>query len=171
MNYFTGTADWHYLRKFSLTSSQTHKAFAIAIKNYKDDEAWVSAASHLYGDDWREVLNVGPVDEVQANEQEGNERNHNISKEEEEEKGAGLLRPVSIQTYTSIISSNESDELKREALIFLKDYIGFTSSNNEVDESRGDNDEIGDEQEGDESTGKIVESQQEAKIIVDNLNI
>ena len=116
-------------------------------------------------------MNVGPVDEVQANEQEGNERNHNISKEEEKEKGAGLLRPVSIQTYTSIISSNESDELKREALIFLKDYIGFTSSNNEVDESRGDNDEIGDEQEGDESTGKIVESQQEAKIIVDNLNI
>ena len=45
-----GTADWHYLRKFSLTSSQAHGAFNKAFPMYKNDESWIAVAQYMYGD-------------------------------------------------------------------------------------------------------------------------
>ena len=55
-----GTADWHYMRKFSLTSSQGHGAFFAALPAYQDDERWIEVAVHIYGEDWKEVLKIPP---------------------------------------------------------------------------------------------------------------
>ena len=54
-----GTADWHYLRKFSLTSSQSHSAFEKAIFDFKEDSNWVAVAEYLYGEtEWRDKLKI-----------------------------------------------------------------------------------------------------------------
>ena len=43
-----GMADWHYLRKFSLTSSQAHKSFILAFPDYRTNESWVAVGRYLY---------------------------------------------------------------------------------------------------------------------------
>ena len=53
-----GTADWHWLRKFSLTSSQAHGAFIKGIQSFKDDPAWIHVARYLYGADWQTELGI-----------------------------------------------------------------------------------------------------------------
>ena len=52
----SGTADWHYLRKFSLTSSQAHGAFVKAFPAFKNNASWISVAKYLYGETWRVTL-------------------------------------------------------------------------------------------------------------------
>ena len=65
--YLEGTADWHWLRKFSLTSSQAHHAFKQAIPLNQNDEAWIDVAEYLHGtSNWRSDLKL-PLDE--SNEQ------------------------------------------------------------------------------------------------------
>ena len=61
--FFAGTADWHYLCKFSLTSSQAHGAFVKAFPDFKEDESWIAVAQYMYGDSWRTTLNVPLEDE------------------------------------------------------------------------------------------------------------
>lgn len=44
-----GSADWHQLRKFSLTSSQTFESFKLAFPLFKDDNSWVHMAKYAFG--------------------------------------------------------------------------------------------------------------------------
>ena len=56
---FEGTADWHYLRKFSLTSSQAHRAFKRGFSMFQNDPAWINVAKYLYGEEsWRKELGL-----------------------------------------------------------------------------------------------------------------
>ncbi|GFH62179.1 predicted protein [Chaetoceros tenuissimus] len=54
-----GTADWFWLRKFSLTSSQAHGAFLKLLPDKKDNDDWIKVATYIYGEDWAEVLDLG----------------------------------------------------------------------------------------------------------------
>ncbi len=58
-----GTADWHWLRKFSLTSSQAHGSFVKAIVLFHDDPAWRRVAEYLYGPDWEQKLGIEKPDD------------------------------------------------------------------------------------------------------------
>ena len=59
-----GTADWHYLRKFSLTSSQAHHAFNQAIQLNQDNDEWIDVAKYLHGtSNWRSDLHL-PLNET-----------------------------------------------------------------------------------------------------------
>ena len=59
MTLLQGTADWHWLRKFSLTSSQANGAFEKAFSLFNDDEDWITVAKYLYGErNYREKLLV-----------------------------------------------------------------------------------------------------------------
>ena len=49
-----GTADWHYGRKFSLTSSQASRSFQVAFINYQMNDDWVQVARNLFGDEYYE---------------------------------------------------------------------------------------------------------------------
>ena len=44
-----GTADWHYGRKFLITSSQSNASFEIAFINYQNDSNWCNVAEYLFG--------------------------------------------------------------------------------------------------------------------------
>jgi hypothetical protein len=72
---FPGTADWHYLRKFSLTSSQAHGCFIAAFPFFKHSEAWKSIAQYIYGDNYRNILLKTNSSEVSHGAEEECERN------------------------------------------------------------------------------------------------
>ena len=77
-----GTADWHYLRKFSLTSSQAHHAFRQAIELHQDDDAWIDVAKYLHGTrSWRSDLNL-PLNE------QGNNNDEDSTSSNEDDAGA-----------------------------------------------------------------------------------
>ena len=70
--FYIGSADWFWLRRFSLTSSQGHKAFKIAFPIFKEEPHWIRVAEYLFGDSWQQELNV--VEEgVLPGEQEENQ--------------------------------------------------------------------------------------------------
>lgn len=54
-----GTADWHWGRKFSLTSSQGHKSFEAAFAHFQDREHWKTVAEHLWGQNWKSISGLG----------------------------------------------------------------------------------------------------------------
>jgi len=68
-----GTADWHYFRKFSLTSSQAHRAFLSAITLHHNDQSWIALAEYLYGEDWRDVLKIQEEAEEETSEEQATE--------------------------------------------------------------------------------------------------
>ena len=47
-----GTADWHLLRKLSLTSSQSHESIKALLPDYGNDEDVVKVMKYLEGPDW-----------------------------------------------------------------------------------------------------------------------
>ena len=49
-----GTADWHRGRQFSMTSSQSSRAFRMALIIYQNDNDWCSVAQYLYGEKYHE---------------------------------------------------------------------------------------------------------------------
>ena len=65
-----GTADWHWLRKFSLTSSQAHQAFLKAIPVHSDNDKWISVAEYLYGAEWIGHLHLNDAQETSAEQQD-----------------------------------------------------------------------------------------------------
>ena len=140
-----GTADWHYMRKFSLTSSQASKAFVLAFPDYKNDESWICVAKYLYGDDWREKLNVASAPIVD---------NENL-----ESSSSGTENELFM--YFNEIVLDEDDELANQALQFLKEYIGSMQPGN-------NNDEEGNRNFVEE---KVIENEVEAKEIVDRLHL
>ena len=46
-----GTADWHWGRKFSFTSSHGQKLFIAAFENFKGVSEWKMVASYIWGRD------------------------------------------------------------------------------------------------------------------------
>ena len=51
-----GTSDWHWLRKFSLTSSQANGSFVKAFPLFLEDNDWINVATYLYGENWSDKL-------------------------------------------------------------------------------------------------------------------
>ncbi len=148
-----GTADWHYLRKFSLTSSQAHGAFEVAFPDFKENESWIAVAKYLYGrDDWRQALLH--VTDAAAEIQEADDGN---------EEDYGPTRPCPIDVYVQQIIPGEDDHPSRAALEFLKKYVGsLQPAVDEDDENCASSDQV----EGE----TVVEDQNEAKSIVDELS-
>jgi hypothetical protein len=114
----SGTADWHYLRKFSLTSSQAHMAFIKAFPAYQDHIAWIEVAKYLYGNDWKTVLNV---------DDKSNQMPTQRTNDSNVDDAAGTL-----ETYLYNIIPNEDDPASTAALHILKAYVG-NSGNDSVD--------------------------------------
>ena len=57
MTLLQGTADWHWLQKFSLTSSQVNGALEKVFSLFVDDEDWIAVAKYFYGEEnWRDKL-------------------------------------------------------------------------------------------------------------------
>lgn len=50
-----GTADWHWGRKFSLTSSHSHEAFEAAFSLFKNKCHWKIVAEYLHGPTWSSI--------------------------------------------------------------------------------------------------------------------
>jgi len=117
--YFTiikiGTADWHYLRKLSLTSSQAHMAFKKAFIAYKCEPAWLAVAVYLYGNDWRSALNItDPVPVPTAGASAADADAGAASQEEED-----LRHTRSVHDYvTNLPIPEEDDDVAQDALDF-----------------------------------------------------
>ena len=47
-----GSADWHLLRKLSLTSSQSHESIKALLPDYGGNEDVVTVMKYLEGPDW-----------------------------------------------------------------------------------------------------------------------
>lgn len=56
--FLKGTADWHLLRRFSLTSSQGNKAFLRALPDFREKQEWKEVATYLYGNGWADILKL-----------------------------------------------------------------------------------------------------------------
>ena len=141
-----GTADWHYLRKFSLTSSQAHKAFVLAFPDYQTNESWIAVARYVYGDErWREKLNVvsdvgvGIGVELGAGESEdvGVEVDSEIVGEGMGVDDGGL---PTIFAYLNQITIDLDDDPAVEALAFAKKFVGFRIIDDEGESSNEDSD-------------------------------
>ena len=161
---FVGTADWHYLRKFSLTSSQAHKAFTLAFPAYKTNESWIAVAKYLYGDnEWKQKLNVVDDDPgVGVGVGAGAGANANV-----DEAVNDLLVDAggvaTIYGYLSQIVPNEGDVPTYDALNFAKKFVGSAIPDEESDDESGEEEERADE--------LVVENDAEAKkILYDELN-
>ena len=129
-----GTADWHYLRKFSLTSSQAHKAFILAFPDYRTNESWVAVGRYLYGDDWKEKLNV--VDNVGL-EVEGLEVGTGVD-DVDVGTGVGVGDEggiLTIRFYLNQIVPDEGDLPTYDALNLAKKYVGTVMPDNEGEEN------------------------------------
>jgi hypothetical protein len=114
-----GTADWHYLRKFSLTSSQANRAFLQSIVEYKDDPSWAAIALYLYGNDWMKILNLTPatppLEESNDGASEGSSERQN---NDDDQPGADPFDPPCIKDYLCDgIAYDESIVCAREKLL------------------------------------------------------
>jgi hypothetical protein len=113
-HFILGIADWHYLRKFSLTSSQAHMAFLKAFPAYQDQMAWIEVAKYLYGNDWKTILNVDdksnqiPTDDI---------------------IGIAEDDSCTLETYLYDIIPEEEDPTSAAALNILKTYVGYSGNN------------------------------------------
>ena len=148
--YFTGTACWHYLRKFSLTSSQAHTAFLALIPKYKDDASFVKVAEYLYGPEWASILKI--VDDTPNNANDANVQNETA--DEDATNGTDdHLNPETLKNFVKAFPiPDEDDEAQTAALNFIESYVVV-----EEDEDRDDHST---------EEGVVIESEDEAKTIV-----
>ena len=164
----TGTADWHYLRKFSLTSSQAHQAFVSAFPAFKDDEAWIAVAEYLYGKDtWRETLNIR--EDIPSNDEEGSESEDDVQNAAQVDP----LNPLTIQAYLSSYIVDEDDEdavSKMRALSFAKRYV-FGDMQEEGEAMPGTDSALPSTFNQDsDAEGIVVESESDARKVINDMN-
>ncbi len=126
------TADWHYMRKFSLTSSQAHSAFIAAFSEFKDEEAWISVAEYLYSTEWRATLL--PDEESTSSDDE----NASGADEREDEGVATLSTNSPLADFLNKRPiPDEDDQIGRLALDWAKRYVnpsGPEDTGNEEDD-------------------------------------
>ena len=114
----SGTADWHFFRKFSLTSSQAHKAFLEAFVLFKDNTSWIAVANYLYGKKWIEVLKINDEEEVaESNELDVDETGQNNEDEVDP-------TPTPIHSFIeNYIVQEEDDQGLHGVLCKLKAFV------------------------------------------------
>ena len=118
-----GTADWHWLRKFSLTSSQAHGAFVKGIQRFKDDPAWMHVARYLYGDDWQTELGITVAVDAAGADAVSDEDSDSDSDDEEDRSDP--LAPMPIEDYLRAYPiPQDGDVCKIDAVCVLKRHAG-----------------------------------------------
>jgi hypothetical protein len=93
------SADWHYMRKFSLTSSQSHAAFLISFPKFGDSNHWRMVASFF-----DEQSLIGSL---------SSESDDDETQEDEEQE---LLDQASYQAYFENITDQPSVDIIRDIL-------------------------------------------------------
>lgn len=168
MYYLLGTADWHYMRKFSLTSSQAHRSFDAAFPAFKADADFIAIAKYLYGEnDWQKTLGVvvaPPVEQpVTVNEEEGAPAD-----QEEEDPQA----QVALFNYiNSLVHDENGGAASFQALEFLKKYIGSLEPATGQNGEENENNENSENSEGVRRSQEIVAADEtEAKNIYSELS-
>ena len=138
----SGTADWHLMRKFSLTSSQAHKSFLALLPKFKENRSFIKTAEYLYGPDWATVLNI----ETSADDVDSDASTTNGSDDDDEHDP---LNPATAREYfQNFPVPDEDDDAQRAALNFIQFYV--------CDE--------------DDEDGQIVASEEEAKEEISDLS-
>ena len=113
-----GTADWHWLRKFSLTSSHAHGAFIKGIQSFKDDPAWIHFARYLYGADWQTELGITAVADAASEED-------SESDSDSDEDRSDPLAPLPVADYLRDYPFPEDNGISKiSAVGILKKYTG-----------------------------------------------
>ena len=166
-----GTADWHYLRKFSFTSSQANGSFVAAFPEYQDNESWVAVARYLYGEDqWRTKLKVGSCVGTVGTAPREQQQEEGGEDEVSQDNGGGLdrLNPPSIQLYLAEKineQNNATDDGPLDALEWLKIYVLSNDNGDEAQETGADA-----ATDAESYHGRTVTSEREAANLVNALS-
>ena len=147
------------MRQFSLTSSQANGGLEAAIPAYKDDPDWIYIAEIVYGADWRGKL-------LPQQEEEGADGHNEEDTEDPDEDENGItqgLNPLRIQEYLSrFIIPEDASPSMQPALRFLKQYV-FD------DDEQSDSDASTAPHANQDTEGAVIESEDEAKAIFEEL--
>ena len=127
-----GTADWHYLRKFSLTSSQAHIAFKKAFPAFREDESFIAVAKYMFGDEnWKSSLLT--QQQQQQDDEQINDEQVELNNDDDSSSSInadGPLNPKSLFRFISeFVPDENSDTDFLVALRFIKEYVGVQDTN------------------------------------------
>ena len=110
-----GTADWHFLRKFSFTSSQAYFSFKKAFPLFKENESWQKVAKYLWGENgWEEALGIRQT----PNEEGNNDDTSSIAPPEEEN-----IPSIESFIFNYVIDEDHAIPEFTNAISFLKPLI------------------------------------------------
>ena len=102
-----GTADWHWARRFSMTSSQTHSAMTAAYPSFKNKPHWDAVMRHLHGPNYKENRRLMSTFAINY---DGLEDNADMSHLQEED---------TIETHSDTLLSYFENERKKANLTAL----------------------------------------------------
>lgn len=132
-----------------MTSSQAHKAFDEAIHAFKNDTAWQAVAFYLYGDNWRDKLNVRGTNDVQSIPSTNCDQDHQL------QSLFDYARQLS-SDYDKIVARSHD----KEAIRFIVKYV------TRIDIAENDHENMN---EIPPHPGIQIQTEDQAKFIVDSL--
>lgn len=138
-------------------------AFKKAFVAYKCEPAWLAVAVYLYGNDWRSALNITDPATVPAAETSATDGDGNAALHEEDD----LRHTRSVHDYVANLPiPEEEDEVAQDALEFLKKFVCCDGNDGggALDDSRDE------EEEDEDQEGLIIETEVEAKQVVNQLH-